>query len=181
MPWDLYHQFREEYQLSDYDASLLTVDAASAQAFLNLCALSKNAKAISNLLINKVLPYAQENQLSPLEFPVADQQLIAFLQLIEAGKVSNTIAYQRLLPALIDTPDKDPLALAEALNILQSSDSNFLEGIAKEVLEAFPDKVATYKKGKKGLLGFFMGEVMKRSRGKADPKAANQILRDLLK
>ena len=131
-------------------------------------------------MLNKILPYCQEKSIDAVDFPITHPQLAAFIQLIEDGKVSNTIAYQRLFPALLDRPGVPPAQLAEQMNLIQSADSDFLETIAQEVLGAFPDKVAAYKKGKKGLIGFFMGELMKRSKGKADPKAANALLRKML-
>jgi aspartyl-tRNA(Asn)/glutamyl-tRNA(Gln) amidotransferase subunit B len=131
-------------------------------------------------MINKLVPHCQEHQLEISNFPVSATQLADFIRLIDEGKVSNTIAYQRLFPALVAQPKESPSSLAEQLNLLQSSDADFLEGIAKQVLADFPDKVAAYQKGKKGLLGFFMGQLMKRSKGKADPKAGNELLRKLL-
>lgn len=180
LPWDRYALFKDQYGRSDYEATLLTNDTHTATAYEQLCALTPNYKAASNLMLNKILPYCQEKGMSAVEFPVANEQLAVFIQLIADGKVSNTIAYQRLFPALMESPQENPATLAEKMNLLQSSDTDFLETIAQEVLAAFPDKVATFKKGKKGLIGFFMGEVMKRSKGKADPKAANAILRKLL-
>ena len=180
LPWDLYERFRKEYDLPDYDATLLTADAPVASAFIDLCKTTSNFKAASNLMINKIIPYCQEQNIEPAQFPVPEQQLAAFLALIDDGKVSNTIAYQRLFPALVEAPDQAPASLAEQMNLIQSSDVGFLEGIAEQVLADFPDKVAAYQNGKKGLVGFFMGQLMKRSKGKADPKVANKILRELL-
>jgi aspartyl-tRNA(Asn)/glutamyl-tRNA(Gln) amidotransferase subunit B len=180
LPWDLYERFRKEYDLPDYDATLLTADAPVASAFIDLCKTTSNFKAASNLMINKIIPYCQEQNIEPAQFPVPEQQLAAFLALIDDGKVSNTTAYQRLFPALVEAPDQAPASLAEQMNLIQSSDVGFLEGIAEQVLADFPDKVAAYQNGKKGLVGFFMGQLMKRSKGKADPKVANKILRELL-
>ena len=70
--------------------------------------------------------------------------------------------------------------MAEKLDLLIKEDDNSLESLAKEILEAWPDKVAEYRSGKTGLLGLFMGELMKRSGGKANPKVANQLIRELL-
>ncbi|MEM6965967.1 MAG: hypothetical protein AAF573_14465 [Bacteroidota bacterium] len=106
--------------------------------------------------------------------------MIEFVQLIEAGKVSNSIAYQRLFPKLIEQPQQSPEALAQQLNLLQSADVDFLAKIVNEVLAKNPDKVAAYRKGKKNLIGFFMGEVMRNSKGKAEPKATNALLRKKL-
>jgi len=86
------------------------------------------------------------------------------------------MAYQRLFPAMVEKPGQPVLKLAESLHLLQSSDAKFLEKLVDEVLEKNPEKVAEYKKGKKGLIGFFMGEVMKASKGKAGPKAANEVI-----
>lgn len=180
LPWAQYVRLREDYELPDYDANLLVQDRETVEFFLALCEHTQNYKAASNLIINKVLPYSQELDQDLAEFPIGFDSLAAFITLIDAEKVSNTMAYQRLFPALLEQADKHPEALAKELNLLQSADDDFLQGLAEEVLAAFPDKVKTYRNGKKGLLGFFMGELMKRSRGKANPKVANQLLRKML-
>ena len=126
------------------------------------------------------MPYCREQEIRLKDFPVDFGRLAGFINLIESGKVSPAIAYQRLFPALVENPGKDPLELAEILNLLQSEDQGFLEALVDEVIKANPDKVAVYQKGKKGLLGFFMGEVMKKSKGKAEPKATNALLRKKL-
>jgi aspartyl-tRNA(Asn)/glutamyl-tRNA(Gln) amidotransferase subunit B len=79
--------------------------------------------------------------------------------------VSSSIAYQRLFPALISSPEKSPEALAQELNLIQSNDADFLGKIVNEILEKNPKEVEAYKKGKKNLIGFFMGQVMKNSKG----------------
>jgi aspartyl-tRNA(Asn)/glutamyl-tRNA(Gln) amidotransferase subunit B len=86
-----------------------------------------------------------------------------------------------LFSYLINHPGADPLQAAEQQNLLQQSDANALEPIIDEVLARFADKVAEYKKGKKGVLSLFVGEVMKRSKGKADPKVTNEIILEKLK
>lgn len=180
LPWELEAQFQTEFGLSEYDTNILTEEKATGLYFRELVAHTQNFKAAANLVINKILPYCQEQAMPISSYPLSPQQLSAFISLIEGGKVSNTIAYQKLLPALLDSPTQDPLALAQQLNLIQSADEDFLTQLVAEVIEANPDKVATYRKGKKGLLGFFMGEVMKRSRGKAEPKSTNALLRKML-
>lgn len=76
----------------------------------------------------------------------------------------------------MEKPGHSPTLLATEMNLLQSADSDFLEKLADDVLTRFPEKVAEYKRGKKGLIGFFMGELMKASKGKAEPKATQQLL-----
>ena len=181
LPAALYENLTTQYQLSDYDASILVEERTTALFYLNLVQHSPNYKAVANLVINRILPWCQEQKTSIAQFPLAGPQLAALIQLIEDGKVSNTAAYQNLFPAMLAKPEQAPLALAESLNLIQTSDGDFLQKIAIEILAQFPDKVKEYQKGKKGLIGFFMGELMKRSKGKADPKVGTGILEALLK
>lgn len=180
LPWELACVFQEELGLSAYDTQILTEEKATALYFQALTQHTKNYKAAANLVINKILPFCQENNLAISAYPVSYAGLASFIQLIEQAKVSNTIAYQKLLPALQENPEQEPLALAQSLNLLQTADEDFLNQLVAEVIAAFPDKVGAYRKGKKGLLGFFMGEVMKRSKGKAEPKSTNALLRKML-
>jgi len=181
LPWELQEQFTKKYDLSDYNAQLLTEEKDTALFFMSIAKYTNNYKAAANLLINKIKPYVEEQKIAIGQFSVASEHLAGLIQLIDEGKVSNSIAYQKIFPALIEAPKQTPLQIAESLNLLQSSDSNFLAELAEEVIAANPDKVKAYQKGKKGLIGFFMGELMKKSKGKADPKAANALLREKLK
>lgn len=176
LPWELYDRLLRVYELPAYDANLLTEERPVAEFFLECSRHSSNPKAVANLMINKIVPYCKEQGIGVADFPVSVAQLAAFLALIDEGKVSNTAAYQTLFPALVDRPEETPLTLAQSLNLIQTSDTGYLESLVDQVLADNPDKVATYRSGKKGLLGFFMGEVMKQSKGKADPKVTNQLL-----
>ena len=103
------------------------------------------------------------------------------IQLVDSGKLSFSVASGKLLPYLIDNPSKDPEQMAIEKNLIQQSDANSLEPIIDEILQKHAEKVKEYKKGKKGLLSLFVGEVMKRSKGKADPRITNEILLEKLK
>ena len=81
---------------------------------------------------------------------------------------------------MIASPSKSPMKIAEEMNLVQESDSGSLSEFAKQAIAKYPEKVAEYKSGKTGLIGLFMGEVMKLSGGKADPKIANQIVKEML-
>lgn len=180
LPLELFDKMIRDFHLSEYDANLLTEEKATASFFLEMSKYSKNYKAVANLIINKINPYVAEEGISMKDFPIGMASLAEFIELIASGKVSNSMAYQTLFPELLKQVDKNPFELAQALNLIQSADEDFLEKLVNEVIEKYPDKVATYRKGKKGLLGFFMGEVMKNSKGKADPKATNALLREKL-
>ena len=138
-------------------------------------------KAVSNLIINKILPTAHELKIELTDFPLSINELCDFLELIESGKISNSAAYQTLFPELLKEKTMSNASvsvafLAEKLNLFQNSNTDFLAKIIAEVMAENAPKVAEYRKGKKGLLGFFVGEVMKRSKGKADPKATNTLV-----
>lgn len=180
LPWDLYKQFTQEFKLSDYDAAILTEEKNIAFLMLDLSKKHDNYKACANLLIDKVRPYLSENNLvdTAVNFPV--ERFVELLKLVAEEKVSNSVASQKIFPEIWKNADVPVADLAEKMNLIQSSDSNFLADLADELLEKYPDKVAIYRKGKKGLIGFFMGELMKLSKGKANPKEANAVLRKKL-
>jgi len=176
LPDVLEQEFQTTRGLSAYDAQQLTQDRATALYFLELAGAPANPKLAANLLINKLIPWAAENNCAIADCPVPTAHWAEFLQLIESNQLSASAAYQRLFPALLETPGASPTRLAADGNLLQTADADFLSTLADEVLARFPDKVQEYKKGKKGLLGLFMGELMKASKGKADPKMATKVL-----
>lgn len=183
LPHVLESEFQTKYGLPEYDAEQLTQERDTALYFLKLAEISNRKpetrnfyKSISNLIINKLLPWSVSRQIPLNACPVAPAVWIEFLDLIENGQISSSMAYQQLFPALLEKPGHSPTLLATEMNLLQNADSDFLEKLADNVLARFPEKVAEYKKGKKGLLGFFMGELMKVSKGKAEPKTANLLL-----
>jgi len=102
------------------------------------------------------------------------------VNLIDSGKVSHTIGIQKIFPKMMEDLENSPVKIAEQNNWVQESDSNALTDLAKQALAKYPEKVAEYKAGKTSLIGLFMGEVMKLSKGKADPKLANELVQKLL-
>ena len=187
LPWDARKILKETYGLPEYDVNFLTEEIAVfnyAKTLLSEVQTPPQSresrdvpyKAVSNLIINKILPTANELKVELADFPLTNSQLVEFLSVIESGKVSNSAAYQTLFPAILEAPSVSAIVLAEKLNLFQNSDSDFLEKIVAEVLANNPQKVAEYRKGKKGLLGFFMGEVMRASKGKAEPKMTNTLV-----
>jgi aspartyl-tRNA(Asn)/glutamyl-tRNA(Gln) amidotransferase subunit B len=120
-----------------------------------------------------------ESQKNIQELGLTVQQLAELIELIETGKINFSIAASKLLPAILHTTTSAS-ELAETLNLVQVSDSNELEKWINETIEAMPEKVKEYQKGKKGLIGLFVGEVKKKSKGKADPKMVTEMLEQKL-
>jgi aspartyl-tRNA(Asn)/glutamyl-tRNA(Gln) amidotransferase subunit B len=115
------------------------------------------------------------------EFPVPASVLAELITLVDEGKVSYTVASQRVFSELLGSPNQSAFKIAERLNLIQDSNQDSILPIVEEVVKEFPLKVEEFKSGKKGIMQMFMGEVMKRSRGKADPRVANELLLKKLK
>ena len=141
---------------------------------------TKNYKAVANWILGPIRQWLHEHHSSIDQFSLSPEKLAGLLALVEEGKVNFSIASSKILPALIADQNQNALAIAEALNLLQVSDSSELEKWIEEVISKMPDKVAEYKKGKKGLIGLFVGEVKKLSKGKADPKVVTSLLEQAL-
>jgi aspartyl-tRNA(Asn)/glutamyl-tRNA(Gln) amidotransferase subunit B len=114
------------------------------------------------------------------DFPISANSLARLCELVEEGGISHTAAVQKLFPALLNEPEEDPSELANRMGLQQVQDTSELTRLAQEVFMAWPEKVAAYRSGKKGMIGLFMGELMKKSGGKADPKLAAKLLEELL-
>ncbi len=165
-----------EFALTDYDAGILTEDKELLDYFLSIAAVSPHFKAIVNWLLGPAKSYVNENGIPFSALGINPERWASMIELVQQDKVSFSAAATKLFPVLLTNKTDDPMQLAADLNLLQTSNVNELELWVDEVLLSMPKKVEEYKKGKKGLIGLFMGEVKKRSKGKADPKRTNDIL-----
>jgi aspartyl-tRNA(Asn)/glutamyl-tRNA(Gln) amidotransferase subunit B len=173
--------YTSAYQLSDYDAQVLTEDKAYSDYFESITRSTSNYKAAANWMLGPVRSWLNENNKEINEFPVSSDKIAALIKLIDDGKLNFSVASAKIFPELLKAPGKEPEQIAISQNLLQQSDTASIEPIVEKVLEKFADKVTEYKKGKKGLLALFVGEVMKQSKGKADPKVTNELLLEKLK
>ena len=180
LPEEMYLKFRNEFGLSEYDAQTITDDKQTALYYIELSKFCKNYKAAANWVLGSVKSFLNETASEIDDFKLKPESLSALIALIDEGLLSNTAASQQVFPMMLKHPEKTPLEIAEILNIIQSNDSNLIDSVVKEALSKYPDKIAEYKTGKKGLLGLFVGEAMKLSKGKADPKALNKAVADAL-
>lgn len=180
LPEQLYLKLKNELQLSEYDAKTITDDKDLTNYFLKITEHTSNYKAAANWTLGIIKSYLNEQAIEINEFILSPQKISEVIQLIDEGKLSNTSATQQVFPELIKSPNSSALSIAETLNIIQSNDLDFINQIIQDVLAKYPDKVVEYQSGKTGLLGLFVGEVMKASKGKADPKTVNaEILKAL--
>ena len=176
------------YELSEYDATALSEEKDFSNYFEQLIQSSsikgRNAdikpKSAANWMLGPVKTWLNDENKNIDEFPLLPAKLSVLIKIVEENKLSFSAASSKIFPLLIDNPDADPLNEAGKMNLLMESNTDYIQPIADAVLLQFEDKVKEYRKGKKGLLALFVGEVIKRSKGKADPKVVNEILNQKL-
>ena len=180
LPNELFLKFTKEFGLSKYDATILVDEKGIALYYNKLCSFTKNYKSAANFVNGSVKSFLNENAIKISNFNISPKRLASLINLVDHGKVSNTVATSKVFPQMIKT---DELAEEIALNNnwIQESSSNTLNKYIKQAIAKYPEKAAEYQAGKEGLIGLFMGEVMKLSKGQADPKLTNQLLRTELK
>ncbi len=181
LPQELYEKFTTRYGLPDYDAQVLTDQRDVAVYFESVCMHTPNFKSASNWVMGPVKSWLNEFRLTAEEFPISSKELADLIALVDGGKVSHTVASQRLFHELLKSPGKSALEVAQRLNLIQESREESLMPVIEAIIKEFPLKVEAYRNGKKGIIAMFMGEVMKRTGGKADPRLANALLTKKLK
>lgn len=180
LPRDLFKRYTDELGLSAYDAGILTESKPIALYYESLITHTDHYKAAANWLMGDIKSYVNQTATPIEKFPIAPAHIAALIKMIDEDKVSNSAASQQIFPLMLKHPDTAPEILAEQHNLLQKSDDDWLESLAAQAIATFPDKAEAYRKGNKGMLGLFMGEVMKLSERKANPKMASDILKKLL-
>ena len=179
LPKELQEKLTSTYHLSTYDAHIITDEKEIADYYFQLINHTKNYKAAANWMINEVKSFINENGILLQDFNVQPKQLAEIIQLLDDNIISSSGA-KSIFKVYTEGNTKSAVALAEELNLIQSSDKDELATWIENVLAKYPEKVAEYKKGKKGNLNLFVGEVMKLSRGAANPKDTTQALVSIL-
>jgi aspartyl-tRNA(Asn)/glutamyl-tRNA(Gln) amidotransferase subunit B len=180
LPEALFNKYKSSYGLSDYDASQLADEKETAQYFEQVIQHTDQYKAAANWILGPIRSFLNDHNQNMKDLQLPAQSVARMIQLVEEGVINFSVASSRLFPAMVNQPGKDPGDLLTELNLTQVGDANVVEQWVEAALSRMPDKVAEYKKGKKGLLGLFVGEVKKISKGKADPRLVNELLMEKL-
>lgn len=179
LPFERFQVYHTEVGLPYNEAMFLTEDIALSDYYEQVRAQVKDPKQAANWVLGPVNAYLQANEIAIRDFSLAPASLSQLILLIEKG-LSNHLAREQVLPAMIKEPHKSPKAIAQELGLLESQSEDELLDVIKDIIAQHPAELARFQKGKKNLMGFFVGQVMRELKGKGDPKLVNQLVRKAL-
>jgi aspartyl-tRNA(Asn)/glutamyl-tRNA(Gln) amidotransferase subunit B len=165
--------------LSEYDAIIIVDQMPLALFFDEALRLGANPKTAVNFIMGEISAYLKENKVEINETKLTPENLAELIALIEKGTISNNIGKQILVEDMITNGEKAS-AIVERKGLSQISDEGAIKELVQKVVDAHPAEVEAYKNGKTNLLGFFVGQVMKETKGRANPKSVNEILRSII-
>lgn len=171
------NRYVEELGLPEYDAQVLTAKKALSEFFEAAIAEVNEPKLISNWLMVEVPAQLKERELTTEEIPISPKNLADLVGLIQKGTISGKIA-KKVLAKMFDEPEKTPDVIVEENGWAQMNDTAALEGIIEKIIEENPKSVEDIKGGNKKAYGFLTGQVMKATKGQANPQEANRIIRE---
>ncbi len=173
------HRLQKELGLSIYDSHYLSEDRDTISYFEAVLAAGADAKAAANWIMSDIASYLNTHKHTFADIALSPTALAELLTLIDQGTISGKIA-KEILPELLEKGGS-PGELVQARGLTQISDTSALTALIQEVIAANPDQLAQYRSGKTKLFGYFVGQVMKKTQGRADPQLANQLLEQALK
>ena len=173
------HRFVQQYGLPEYDASVLVADSALAGYYEQAAVASKNPKAISNWVMTELLGKLAESRKAIGECPIQPEHLAELVGLVDGGQISGKIGKEVF--AEMFASGNSPGQIVKEKGLVQVSDAGALEGFVNEAIAKNPKSVADFKAGNEGAINHLKGQVMKLSRGKANPQLVGEILLQKLK
>lgn len=178
---ELPSQKRARYQeigLSEYDVSVIVEQMGLALFFDKVLELGANPKTAVNFIMGEIAAYLKEDHIEITDTKLTPENLAELIALIEKGTISNNIGKQIIIEMLKDGTKAS--VIVEKKGLSQISDEGAIKELVQKVVDAHPNEVEAYKNGKTNLLGFFVGQIMKETKGRANPKTVNQLLREII-
>lgn len=171
-------RFIQQYNLPDYDSDILTQTKAVADYYEKVVSITDDYKSASNWIMTDVLGYLNENKIEIIQFPISAENLGKLINLISQGIISSKIA-KEVFQIMLES-NGDPEKIVKEKNLMQISDEGEIIKIIHEVLEKNKNQIDEYLSGKEKVFGFFIGQIMRESKGKANPQLVNQLLKSEL-
>jgi aspartyl-tRNA(Asn)/glutamyl-tRNA(Gln) amidotransferase subunit B len=179
LPNQLKKEWKNTLGLSDYDIEQITENKEEAAFFMNWIQTTSHYKSVVNWILGPIREYLNETGLTYTQLNTSFIQLNEILNLVESNQLSFANATGKVFKGIVGT-NMSALQFAQEQQLIQNNSTDAINQWVEQVLNAHPEKVAAYKNGKKGLMGVFIGEVKKISKGQADPKKTTQILEEKL-
>lgn len=179
LPESRKERYLKEYGLSEKDANIITASKYLSDLFEGTIKVCNNPKAVNNWIISDISRILNETEIEPIEIPFDSNQLGKLIVLIDKGTISSSIG-KKVLEELFENP-RDPEEIIKEKGWIQISDEGAIKKVVLKVLEANPQSIADYKGGKDKALGFLVGQAMKETKGKANPKMLNEMFLEELK
>ena len=176
LQFDRINKYMKEYEISKYDATVIVKDRQVAEYFEKCIELNVNPKSASNWITSIILAYLNKEEKEIKDLYLTPKMLKQIIKLVEEGKISSKQA-KEVFYKVVDEK-KDPLAIIDALGIKQTSDDGAIRSIVLTILDNNAKLIEEYKNGRSNVLDFFMGQVMKQTRGQANPKMATAIIKE---
>jgi aspartyl-tRNA(Asn)/glutamyl-tRNA(Gln) amidotransferase subunit B len=171
-------RFVSDFSLPVYESEILTQTKSLAEYYEEVISFTDDYKIAGNWVIGDVLAAINDKKIDISDFPVSPLNLGKLINLIKAGTISGKIA-KEIFPIMLES-NSDPEIIVKEKNLLQISDSSAIEAIIQKIIDANLNQVKEYHSGKEKVFGFFVGQIMKESKGKANPKLVNEILKSKL-
>lgn len=182
LPKDQSQIYENTYHLSSYQAGILSSDVEIARYYNSLISDHNQYRELANMTINKIIPTSKELGCPLSEFPISKAQIHALAKAIHDKTISHNVGMNVVFDALIAEPNQTVEQIIDRQNLkMDTADAINIDQIIHEILDAHPEEVKRYRNGKKALFGFFMGHVMKNTKGTANPKTLKEALTKALK
>lgn len=178
LPDDKRNRFIKQYNLPEYDADIITSSKELAYFFEECVKAYNDAKLMSNWIMGEMMRLMKENELEIVDVRIKPQDMGELMSLIAKGTISGTIA-KKVFAEMFST-GKSPVKIVEEGGLVQNSDTDYIRDVVIKILSDNPQSVVDFKNGKDRAIGFLVGQVMKASKGKANPGIVNQILKEEL-
>ncbi len=178
MPHIKKERYMKEFELSEYDAKHLTDSKYTAKFFENTVKLCGNAKAVANWIMSDFAKMLNESEIEIQDSKVTEENLASLIKLIDSGKISSAIA-KKVFIDMFNTGE-DANKIVEQKGLIQISDEGAIKEVVEKIVEANPKSVEDYHNGKDKAIGFLVGQIMRETKGKANPQIVNKLLKEIL-
>ena len=180
LPNELFEKFTSKYKLSDYDSLVIIEQKEIAIYFESIIEHTNNFKSAANWVMGNIKSYLNQQAISIDSFKISPEKIAQLIQLIDDNEITHSIASQKVFPEMILNPALNPKEIAEKNNWINQQNEDDLISVILNIFKSNPSETERFKNGERKLTGFFMGQIMKATKGTADPKTTGKLLQKLI-